>query len=164
MKHHLSLIIPACCISAAHADESINPVAPAASAPASAASDIIASSVVTATIQPSVNVEAVPIEGIHEGQVLSISGCGETNHAAVKTFVVARTVVSGLGAWFLNFVPAPKVRFDKKCVVVSFPDGTADQLATFQSKDFDPKIISLNQAVSVRFEGGKPIFPWASAQ
>lgn len=155
MKHLIPIILLISGMSTAFADEAITvaSVAPAASAaqgPSEAAS----------AVEAPAAAEVAPQDGVHAGQIASIAGCGETNHVALKTFTAARAVVAGIGGWFFNFVPTPKVRYDQRCVVVSFPDGTADQTATFESKDFEQRHLSVNQAVTVRFDGGKPEFTW----
>ena len=64
------------------------------------------------------------------------------------------------GLWWLGFVPGPKVTTEQTCVSVSFDDGTPEQQATIPNSSAEKLDLRIDQAVTVRFQDGRPVFPW----
>lgn len=48
----------------------------------------------------------------------------------------------------------------KVCVTVAFKDGTPDQATVLSGSTYDALKLRYRQTVAVRFEDGKPVFPW----
>lgn len=169
MKHTLTIIALLCGVSASLAQEAATPeaVAEAASAPEAAAS------------APVEEPTAAPVDVVtREGYVYKMQECGDNNAGAgtrlgnilsmsflqISKKTGLDMLAGSVAADVAGNVAGNAVEGDtdkrKVCVTVSFKDGTPDQATALPGRTFDALKLRYRQVVAVRFEDGKPVFPW----